>query len=295
VATVSCGEKTERFQFVADHGDKYGIRYLCSRLGVSRSGYYVYANRKKPEREKQDEALLVEIERIYKSSKETYGSPRVHRALRKKDIRVGRKRVERLMRDNGIKSRAVRVYKQIPGLYKASRKHRNLRIKLPRPTAVNQHWVGDITYLRIGSRFMYVAVVMDLYSRRIVGWSMGKHKDSKLTTSAMRMAIRNRQPQTGLLFHTDRGSEYCCHKMQNLHKRMGFKPSMNRPGRCTDNAEMESFFHSFKTDVIAGKRFRNEPELRHTVRGYMSYFYNQTRLHSTLDYNSPAEYEMMTG
>ncbi len=231
------------------------------------------------------------VERIFKKSRETYGSPRVHQALRKEDCFVSRKRVERIMREAGIKARSAVIYKRIPGLHRFFSTFKNKRLNLPKPLVVNQHWAADLTYIRVNGQWRYLAVVLDLYSRKVVGWSMSKKKGEKLTGSALMMAIRKRKPKPGLIFHTDRGTEYRSYYIQDIHKRYGILPSMNRPGQTTDNAEMESFFHTLKADIIHGYSFKSAKKLRNLIAGYINHFYNRSRLHSSINYLCPVEFE----
>lgn len=293
MATVSCGTTSERFRFIDENRHRFGVKYLCAHFRVSRSGYYAWRNRKEPDRAKANRALLRRIERIHSDSRETYGSPRVYQALRKAGLQVGRTRVERLMRRAGIKARSATVYRRLPGLHRFFDGIRNRRLNLPRPDAVNQQWAADLTYIRLGTQWRYLAVVIDLYSRKIVGWSIGKQRAVQLTRAALMTAIRNRKPDRGLIFHTDRGIEYRSYEIQKIHRRYGILPSMNRPGQCTDNAEVESFFHTLKGDIIREKAYQCGEELRRSVAGYLQHFYNRKRLHSSLGYCAPAEYEAM--
>ena len=264
---------------------------MCRFLNVSRSGYYAWCHRPQSARTKQNNTLLKQIKRIFKSSKETYGSPRVHAALKREGVKVSRKRVANLMKLHGLKARCVTLYRSIVKqkfFYKAIK---NLRQDLPKPTATNQQWSADLTYIKAGSKWHYLAVVIDLYSRKVIGWSLGKNKNVVLTLSALRMAVRNRKPTSNLIFHTDRGAEYRAHEVQRFLSRHGMTPSMNRPHHCTDNAEVESFFHTLKNDIIKKNTFKNEMCLRNTIRSYIQHFYNRIRLHSSLNYCSPDEYE----
>ena len=269
------------------------MTYLCRHFGITRSGYYAFCQRGEPKRIKEDNRLLELVKKAFEDSNETYGSPRIHRELREKGTRVAKKRVERLMRDNGLKARSVQVYKRAPEQHHRFMSIKNVRRDAPKQTGLNQQWVADLTYLRLNGKFMFLAVVLDLYSRKIIGWSLGKNKTAKLTKRSIMMAIRNRNPQPGLIFHTDRGAEYHSQIIQAVLKKYQIIPSMNRPGQCTDNAEMESFFHSFKSDEIAGRTFKKESILSKRVKKYMTYFYNRKRRHSSLDYKTPLEYEMM--
>ena len=277
--------------FISKHASEFSVQYLCQELHVSKSGYYSWLNRKEPQRVSDTIQLQAKIETIFLKSHGTYGSPRVFRALKKDGIFVGKKRVEKIMRHSGLKARAARVYKRLGGLHKYFKRIPNQRLNFEKPTRINQQWAADLTYLKQGSQWRYLAVIMDLYSRKIVGWAFGKNKDSQLTRAALMFALRNRKPAAGLLFHTDRGTEYLCYEYQQINDRYGIIPSMNRPGKCTDNAEMESFFHSMKSDIIKGKTYDSEEELRNSVFGYIHHFYNRTRLHYSLNYSSPVEFE----
>ncbi|WP_371930897.1 IS3 family transposase [Oceanimonas sp. CHS3-5] len=292
-ATVSRGGTQARFQFVAQHRARYGVRCLCRFLKVSASGFYAWLQRKTSQRDQANAELIEQIKRVFTASRETYGSPRVHQALKRQGIHVGRKRVERLMREAGLKARVARVYRKVAGLHRFYQKSVNLRKDQPKPTAPNQHWTADLTYIRVGSRWLYLAAVIDLYSRRVVGWLLGKRKTVSLTQASLQMALRNRRPEPGLIFHTDRGVEYRAHELQRLLIRHGIRASTNRPGMCTDNAEMESFFHTLKGELIKENRFHGEMHLRDKLAGYIQHFYNRFRLHSSLNYMSPVEYEAL--
>jgi len=217
----------------------------------------------------------------------------VHQALRKKGIRVSKKRVERLMREASLVGRVAKIYRRVPGVERFYQRHKNLRLNTPAPTGVNQQWVADLTYIKVRQEWRYLAVVLDVYSRKVVGWSLGSRKTAELTLQALRHAIRVRKPAPGLIFHTDRGVEYGAYLIQNELGRHGIRASMNRPKQCTDNAHMESFFHSMKAEVIHGVAFKDEKELRAVLRGYINQFYNQKRLHSGIGYMAPTEYERM--
>lgn len=291
MATVSGGTTSERFGFIQVHGRELGVRYLCQWLGVSRSGYYAWLKRPESQRAREDRDWLRRIRQVHEASRGCYGSPRVYQALRKQGHSIGRGRVERLMREAGMVGKAARMYRRIPGLEKFHARHRNLRLDVLPPEGPDEQWVGDLTYIRVGGEWNYLAVVMDVFSRRVIGWSLGEHKTAALTLRALRQAIKTRHPEPDLIFHTDRGVEYSAYRVQNELKRHGIRPSMNRPGHCTDNAHMESFFHSLKAERIHGVQFRNLRELRLALSSYITQFYNRVRLHSGIDYMSPAEYE----
>ena len=268
---------------------------MCRFLSVSKSGYYAWLGRKPSRYAQEEQALKKQIIKVFSQSRETYGSPRVHAELRRQGFLVSRKRVARIMREQGLRARSYRIYLKMAKLHRFYQSIKNIKKDIPKPTAVNQQWSGDLTYIKQGKRWMYLAVVIDLYSRKVVGWSLGSKKSTQLTMSSLRMAIRNRNPQERLLFHTDRGSEYRAHEVQALLSKHGIVPSMNRPGHCTDNAEVESFFHTLKGDIIRKNSFKSEKQLRDKLVGYIQHFYNRNRLHSSLGYRSPHEYEVMTG
>jgi putative transposase len=262
---------------------------MCRLYGVTRAGYYAWRSRERSERERQNEALATVIRAVHVESRGTYGSPRVHHALRHRGHRVGKNRVARLMRAHGIRARVAKLRYTSPGMqrYFGSVRNEQLELEISGP---DQVWVGDITYLKVGELQRYLAVVMDKYSRRIVGWSYGPRKDVALTLKALERAVRSRRPRAGLVFHTDRGTEYAATAFKERLAKLGFRQSMNRPGKMTDNAYIESFFHSMKSDIYHGLRFAEDEHVRIALRDYMP-FYNQHRLHSSLRYVPPATFE----
>jgi transposase InsO family protein len=233
--------------------------------------------------------LLVEIQALFDRSRGTYGSPRIHRALGAVGVRVSRRRVARLMREAGLRARAVKLYRRIPGLHGFFTSIPNRQLDRV-ATARDQVWVGDVTYLKVAGAWRYLAVVMDRYSRRIVGWSLGPTRDVRLTLTALNHAVRKRRPRPGLIFHSDRGVEYAAYAFRHRLAALGVVQSMNRPREITDNAYMESFFHSMKSDTIDGVTFATAADLGQLLRSYMP-FYNGVRLHSGIGYRSPMEYE----
>lgn len=293
MATVSCGGTSERYRFVQRLSPTVGVKFICAFLGVSRSGYYDWRKRKPSHRLIEDAELKDLIQKIHDDSEEAYGSPRVFKALKKQDIAIGRKRVERLMRKLELTGRVVQVTRRNPGLKRFLASGENLRLGKASPTGIDQVWVADITYLKVGKRWMYLSVIMDLYSRKIIAWTLDKQRTAEVTKRTLQYALRKRQPKTGLLFHTDRGIEYRGKVFQKVLEKHEIKHSLNRLGYCTDNAHMESFFHSMKAELIRGKDYSKEPELRYDLIRYINQFYNSKRLHSGIDYNSPVEYESL--
>jgi len=266
------------------------VKVMCRLYGVAKSGYYAWKARGRSERSIADEHLWTRIERIYLASRGTYGSPRIYHELRVNGVRIGRKRVERLMHSRGIKARCARIYRSKRGLkeYFTGIPNHSLDVV---PTRSDQVWVGDITYLKAGGQWRYLAAVMDKFSRRIVGWSLSKSKDTALTLRAFNHAVENRKPEPGTIFHTDRGTEYGAFIFRDRLAEIGFVQSMNRlGGKMTDNAIMESFFHSLKADGVHGVKFASGQAISNHIRSYMP-FHNSRRIHSSLGYLSPEAYE----
>ena len=231
------------------------------------------------------------IKAVHAASRGTYGSPRVYQVLRREGYRVGENRIARVMQAHGIKARVASIRYTNPNLQRHFGAVRNeqLETDLRAPDRV---WVGDITYLKVGGIYRYLAVVMDRYSRRVLGWAYGKRKDVALTLKALNRAVRTRHPPRGLIFHTDRGVEYAAGLFKHRLAQLGITQSMNRPGKVTDNAYIESFFHSMKTDIVHGLTFTEDQQIESAVRAYIP-FYNGTRLHSSLNYVPPATYERL--
>ncbi len=228
----------------------------------------------------------------FNKSHQTYGSPRVFQALKRLGIQTSEKRIARLMRENGLRARALKTYSKPAKVKFFYKEIKNNRKRICKPDAINQQWSGDVTYLKVGSRWYYLAVVLALFSRSIIGWAFGKNKSTRLTLKELQLAINKRKVSQPILFHTDRGAEYRAHVVQQYLMKHNITASMNRPGCCTDNAEVESFFHSLKADIIRGNAFETTKKLHAKLKGYMNYFYNRQRLHSSLGYKTPAEYEL---
>lgn len=290
---VSEGTKTERFGFVADHQVEFGIRYLCDKLGVSFQGYYKWLERKESARDKENHRMMQKIRDIFDKHNGNYGSPRVYKALRKRGESVNHKRVERLMRESGLVGKAGRMYRR-----KALPDNRCIQVanrqrEQGMPTKPNQQWAGDVTYLKVNGQWQFLAVVIDLYSRKVIGWELSSTRTVALTLSALNKAIRARRRSDGLIFHSDRGSEYGAHAYQKRLDSLGITPSMNRPGYMNDNVYVETFFQTLKTESFKGIEFESVHELRMTLAWYMESYYNKDRIHTSLDFCNPNEYERM--
>jgi putative transposase len=256
---------------------------------VTRSGYYAWRNRKRSDRARWDECLVGRIRAVFEASEGTYGSPRIHAALQQAGLRVGRKRVARLMRQAVLKGRSARIYRRMPGTRRFFSGIPNRVLDL-KTTAPGQVWVGDVTYLKSGRSWRYLAVVLDRHSRRVLGWSLDLKRDMRLTLDALNRARQRRSGRPGLIFHSDRGVEYSAYAFRACLAALGITQSMKRPREIGDNAFIESFFHSMKADTIHARTFDDDPALRTVVSRYIRR-YNCTRLHSSLGYRSPIDYE----
>ena len=267
---------------------------MCAVLKASKAGYYAWRNRKPSDRDKRDTEIAEKIVEIHRTSRKTYGSPRIHRALRKVGVSCGRKRVARLMRESKIEGRQRKRFRRTTDSNHEHPIAENVlnRRFVPREIgAPNVAWAGDITYIWTMEGWLYLAVVLDLFSRRVIGWSMRHTMEAELALDALQMALDQRCPKGGVLHHTDRGVQYACGDYRKLLTRNKMICSMSRKGDCWDNAVSESFFATLKNELIETRPWETREQVRAAVFEYIEVWYNRERLHSSLDYNSPAAYE----
>ena len=262
---------------------------LCALYGVTRAGYYAWRRRPVSARAAQDRMLQQRMQGLFQQHHGTYGSPRIHRALRAAGWRVSHRRVERLMRTAGLRARVAQIYRANPRLHRFYGQHPN-RLWTHVATRPNRIWVGDITYLPVRGRWRFLAVVLDQCSRRVLAWTLGRTRDARLTRTVFDAAVRRRRPRAGLIFHSDRGSEYAAQAFRDRLRTLGVRQSTTRAGAPGDNAHVESFFHSLKAEVIHGARFATDHQLWLALQRYVRY-YNHRRLHSSLGYRAPVDYE----
>ena len=265
---------------------------MCAILEISRSGFYAWLNREPSERSNSDGRMLDLIREVHKANREVYGAPRVHEALKAGGVNCGRNRTARLMREDGLRSKTKRKFKATTNSKHNHPVAPNLLgqdFKTQYPNAI---WVSDITYIWTDEGWLYLATTMDLFSRGVVGWSMDSRMKSNLVVSALDMALKARKPMEGLIHHSDRGVQYAAKPFQEQLSTNGIVCSMSRKGNCYDNAVQESFYHSLKTELVHHEHYRTREEARASIFEYIEGFYNRVRLHSTLGYKSPLQFEL---
>ena len=282
-----------RFRFIEDRRADYPVTIMCDVLGVSPAGYYAWRSRPESERSAANRDLVADIKRVHRDTGGRYGSPRIHVELRAQGRGASRGRIERLMRHHGIRAimarpRRVRTTDSRHDLPIAP----NLLDRNFTATAPNRVWLADITYVETDQGWLYLAAVMDLYSRRIVGWAMEDHLRADLPLAALTMAISAQRPGAGLIHHSDRGVQYASADYRKVMQSTGFRASMSRKADCYDNAPMESFFPTLKTELIHHRLYATRAEAKRDIFAYIEGFYNRTRRHSAIGYISPIEMEL---
>ena len=280
-----------RFRFIAAEKARYPVALLCRVLGVSTSGFYAGQHRPPSARARADAALTGRIRAIHRDSRQSYGAPRVHAELHATGQRVARKRVARLMRGDGLVGRGPRRFRRTTVADPVAAAAPDLVQRKFRPAAPDRLWLADITYVRTWQGWLYLAVVLDAASRRVVGWALADHLRIELATDALRMALVARRPGPGLIHHSDRGCQYTAGAYAQLLAGHGIAQSLGRPGTCWDNAVPESFFATLKTELIYRQPWPTKQAARTAIFEFIEAFYNRRRRHSTLGYLSPAEFE----
>jgi putative transposase len=281
-----------RFCLIEDHRDIWPVRVMCEALSVSPSGYYAWRSRLASPRKIANRALLVDIQRVHAQHQERYGAPRIHAELRAAGQTVSRKRVERIMRQHGIRARAPRRYRVCTTDSKhclpvaANLLEQNFVADQP-----NQVWLADITYIPTSQGWLYLAVVLDLFTRKVVGWAMREHMRAELTIAALTMAIQRQRPPAGLIHHSDRGSQYAAGDYRDILQAAAIIQSMSRKGNCWDNAPMESFFGTLKTELVHDREYPDRETARRDLFAYIEGYYNRRRIHSAIGYITPQQAE----
>jgi transposase InsO family protein len=282
-----------KFRFVQENRETFRVGKMCEVLKVSRSGYYAWRKRGPSGREEEDRRLAAQIHEIHAANRKVYGSPRIYNALQSLGIRCGKHRVAKIMRFESLRGRSKQRFRstatvraELPAA--PNRLARHFQCEKP-----NRVWAGDITQVRTRQGWLFLAVLLDLFSRKIVGYATASRAHQDLALEALEKAVRSRRPEPGLVHHTDRGAQYGSAEYQNHLDRYGMTCSMSRAGNCVDNAVAESFFHTLKTEWLYHFRFSTREQARLAIFDYIEGFYNRTRMHSTLGYRSPDEYERM--
>ncbi|CCF85979.1 conserved hypothetical protein [Nitrolancea hollandica Lb] len=281
-----------RYRFIDAEKAAYPVILLCRVLGVARSGYYAWQRRGVSARAQADEHLTIQIRGIHDQSRATYGVPRIHAALRARGICCGSKRVARLMRAAGLRGRPPRRAARTTVVDASHAPAPNLVARDFTAPAADRLWVGDITYVPTWEGWLSLAVLLDVYSRRVVGWAMADHLRSDLALAALEMALVSRRPAPGLIHHTDRGCQYTADAYQAVLAAHGLTPSMSRAGDCYDNALAESFFATFKGELIDTQPWPTRQLARQAIFEWLEVFYNRQRRHSALGYRSPVAFEV---
>jgi putative transposase len=284
-----------RFRQIEDQRGIWPVRIMCDALSVSASGYYAWRSRPESARKIANRGLLDDIQRVHAHHRERYGAPRIHAELRAEGQIISRKRIERVMRRHGIRARAPRRYRVCTTDSKhslpvaANLLDQNFVAERP-----NQVWLADITYIPTGEGWLYLAVILDLFTRKVVGWAMRDHMRAELTIAALTMAIQRRRPGPGLTHHSDRGSQYAAGDYCDILRAAAVTQSMSRKANCWDNAPMESFFGTLKTELVHQREYTDRDAARRDLFAYIEGYYNRQRIHSAIGYITPEQAEAIS-
>lgn len=281
-----------KYAFIKDHRDEFDVALMCEVLAASRSGFYDWLARDSNTKQARLEQLKIAMRAIFKKSRQTYGAPRMLKALIAMGYKIGKEKVAELMRELGFRAKAAKRFKAATTDSKhkypvaGNKLNQDFHSKVP-----NIKWVGDVTFIDTAEGWLYLAAVLDLCTRKIVGWAMYEVNDRHLTIEALEMALKRQKVVSSLLFHSDRGSNYACHDFQGLLIDLGLEASMSRSGCCYDNAVMESFFHTLKVELVHHEKFATKQQAKDVIFEWIEVFYNRERLHSSLGYKTPVAFE----
>ena len=271
----------------------HNIRMLCHVLDVSTSAYYAWVKNKPNKRQLENNSLSTIIKELFLASRKTYGVPRIHRVMRENGLYHGKTRISRIMKQEGLQSKAAKRFKVTTNSQHSKAVADNVLNRQFTPSRENTAWVADITYIQTTEGWLYLATVLDLYNRKIVGWSMGCRLVTSLIEDALTMAIQRYKPEKGIIHHSDRGSQYCSFRYQALLQQYGFVCSMSGSGNCYDNAVMESFYHTLKIELLYDEPLYDRKKTKLLIFDYIEVFYNRQRLHSTLGYQTPEAFALV--
>ncbi|WP_299095806.1 IS3 family transposase, partial [uncultured Metabacillus sp.] len=282
-----------KYEFILENSSHYRVEKMCSVLGISKSGYYKWLKRPKSDRQKHHEKLSKKILQTHLEYKQRYGSVKIAKTLKKRGVKVSERTVSRIMTKNNWKSCTVKKYKATTNSKHQHPVSENVLDRQFKASKPNQSWVTDITYIPTNEGWLYLATVMDLYSRKIVGWAMDKTMTKELVIAALKVAYKRQRPGKGIIHHSDRGVQYASSEYQKLLKQYHMTSSMSRKGNCYDNACIESFHGILKRELVYQTKYKTRKEARESLFEYIEFFYNSKRIHSTLNYLTPNEFERL--
>jgi transposase InsO family protein len=280
-----------KYKFIIVNRKEFRVGKMCKVLNVSRSGYHNYVKRRYSRRENDEIIILEKIKEIHKNSRGLYGSPRIYQELRKRGLKINKKRVVRIMQKYGIRAKTRKKFKKTTNSNHNNPIAKDLLGQNFKSRESNKIWVSDITYIRTREGWLYLSCILDLYSRMIVGWQIDRRQTSSLVTEAIGSALAKREKHPGLIFHSDQGSQYASEAVRDIRRDSQMVQSMSRKGNCYDNAVMESFFHTLKNELVSFETFTTREEAKMKIFDYIEIYYNRQRIHSSINYFTPVEYE----